>query len=126
MKIVDVREAIRFSRDYALRNGPIVLEMATYRYFGHSMSDPGYSYRTREEIKAMQTEHDPIMLFTKLIIEKGLMTEKDVEVYNSLSHHGNIYYISNFANFALAHSCYRARCMYVRHFFISFNNYFSQ
>lgn len=84
MKIIDVREAIRFSRDYALRNGPIVLEMATYRYFGHSMSDPGYSYRTREEIKAVQTEQDPIMLFTKLIVEKGLMTEKDVEVYLSL------------------------------------------
>jgi len=80
MKIVDVREAIRFSRDYALRNGPIVLEMVTYRYFGHSMSDPGYSYRTREEIKAVQTEQDPIMLFTKLITEKGLMTEKDIEV----------------------------------------------
>lgn len=80
MKIMDVREAIRFSRDHALRNGPIVLEMATYRYFGHSMSDPGYSYRTREEIKAVQTEQDPIMLFTKLVIQKGLMTEKDTEV----------------------------------------------
>lgn len=80
MKIVDVREAVRFSRDYALRNGPIVLEMATYRFFGHSMGDPGYSYRTREEVKAMQTEQDPITLFTKLIVEKGLMTEKDIEV----------------------------------------------
>lgn len=80
MKVMDVREAVRFSRDYALRNGPIVIEMTTYRYFGHSMSDPGYSYRTREEIKTVQTEHDPIMLFNKLIIEKGLMTEKDVEV----------------------------------------------
>lgn len=80
MRIVDVREAIRFSRDYALRNGPIVIEMITYRYFGHSMSDPGFSYRTREEIKTMQTEQDPILLFTKLIVEKGLMTERDVEV----------------------------------------------
>ncbi|XP_011873584.1 PREDICTED: pyruvate dehydrogenase E1 component subunit alpha, mitochondrial-like isoform X2 [Vollenhovia emeryi] len=80
MKIADVREALRFGRDYALRNGPIVLEMVTYRYFGHSMSDPGHSYRTREEIKAVQTEQDPIVLLTKLVIEKGLMTEKDVEV----------------------------------------------
>ncbi|KAL6261360.1 hypothetical protein P5V15_006457 [Pogonomyrmex californicus] len=79
MKIVDVREALRFSRDYALRNGPIVLEMVTYRYFGHSMSDPGYSYRTRQEIKTVQTEQDPIMLFSKLIVEKGLMTEEDVK-----------------------------------------------
>ncbi|XP_012214744.1 pyruvate dehydrogenase E1 component subunit alpha, mitochondrial-like [Linepithema humile] len=79
MKIMDVREAARFSRNYALRNGPIVIEVVTYRYFGHSMSDPGYSYRTREEIKAIQTEQDPIMLFTKLVIEKGLMTEKKVQ-----------------------------------------------
>jgi len=81
MKVIDVREAARFSKDYALRNGPIVLEMVTYRYFGHSMSDPGFSYRTRKEIKTMQTEQDPIMLFTKLLIEKGLMTEKEIEVY---------------------------------------------
>lgn len=80
MKVVDVREAVRFSRDYALRNGPIVLEMVTYRYFGHSMSDPGYSYRTREEIKTMQTEQDPILLFSKLVVKKSLMTEKDIEV----------------------------------------------
>ncbi|CAL1679654.1 unnamed protein product [Lasius platythorax] len=78
MKLVDVREAIRFSRDYALRNGPIVIEMATYRYFGHSMSDPGYSYRTREEIKTVQSEQDPIMLLNKLVVGKGLMTEKEV------------------------------------------------
>lgn len=80
MKIVDVREAVRFGREYALRNGPIVIEMTTYRYFGHSMSDPGFSYRTREEIKTVQTEQDPIMLLNKLVVGKGLMTEKDVEV----------------------------------------------
>ncbi|XP_072743285.1 uncharacterized protein [Anoplolepis gracilipes] len=79
MKVVDVREAIRFARNYALRNGPIVIEMVTYRYFGHSMSDPGFSYRTREEIKAVQSEQDPIMLLNKLVVGKGLMTEKDVE-----------------------------------------------
>lgn len=80
MKVVDVREAVCFARNYALRNGPIVIEMMTYRYFGHSMSDPGYSYRTREEIKTVQSEQDPIMLFNKLVVGKGLMTEKNVEV----------------------------------------------
>ncbi|XP_032670035.1 pyruvate dehydrogenase E1 component subunit alpha, mitochondrial-like [Odontomachus brunneus] len=79
MKIVDVREAIRFSRDYALRNGPIVVEIVTYRYFGHSMSDPGVGYRTREEIRSVQTERDPITLFNQLVIEKGLMTEKEIQ-----------------------------------------------
>lgn len=85
MKLVDIREAIRFGRDYALRNGPIIIEMMTYRYFGHSMSDPGFSYRTREEIKTVQSEQDPIMLLNKLVIGKGLMSEKDVEVILPIS-----------------------------------------
>lgn len=80
MKVIDVREAVRFSRDYALRNGPIIIELVTYRYFGHSMSDPGIGYRTREEIKTIQTEQDPITTFNKLVVEKDLMTEQDVQV----------------------------------------------
>ncbi|XP_014488291.1 PREDICTED: pyruvate dehydrogenase E1 component subunit alpha, mitochondrial-like [Dinoponera quadriceps] len=79
MKVVDVRNAIRFSREYALRKGPIVIEVATYRFFGHSMSDPGVGYRTREEVKYMQTEQDPITTFSQLVIQKKLMTEKETQ-----------------------------------------------
>src|SRR6201985_3484678 len=49
-------KAVKCCRD---GNGPIILEMLTYRYRGHSMSDPA-KYRSKEEVDKMRTEHDPI------------------------------------------------------------------
>jgi len=60
MDIVAVKEAADIAVAHARAgNGPYILEMKTYRYRGHSMSDPA-KYRTREEVQRMRTEHDPI------------------------------------------------------------------
>jgi len=58
--------------------GPYILEMLTYRYRGHSMSDPA-KYRTREEVQKMRTEHDPIEQVRVRILEKKLGSEDDLK-----------------------------------------------
>ena len=79
MRVADVCEAIKFARDHAVRRGPIILEMVTYRYFGHSMSDPGTSYRTRDEVKSVRDERDPIKLFIQVLVENGLKTTAEIQ-----------------------------------------------
>jgi pyruvate dehydrogenase E1 component alpha subunit len=58
--------------------GPYILEMLTYRYRGHSMSDPA-KYRTREEVQKMRTEHDPIEQVRVRLLENKLATEDDLK-----------------------------------------------
>ncbi|PIN24929.1 Pyruvate dehydrogenase E1, alpha subunit [Handroanthus impetiginosus] len=74
-----VKQACKFAKEHALKNGPIILEMDTYRYHGHSMSDPGSTYRTRDEITGVRQERDPIERIRKLILAHDLATEKELK-----------------------------------------------
>ncbi|CAN6448516.1 unnamed protein product [Victoria cruziana] len=82
MDALAVKQACMFAKEYALKNGPIILEMDTYRYHGHSMSDPGSTYRTRDEISGVRQERDPIERVRKLILAHDIASAtelKDIE-----------------------------------------------
>ncbi len=77
MDIDDVRaktfEAVSLARTESL---PTLMEIKTYRYFGHSMSDPG-NYRTKEEIEAHR-KNDPIELYKTRLLEQKIATEESL------------------------------------------------
>ena len=83
MNVFAVREAVKYARDWCISGkGPIALEVKTYRYHGHSMSDPGVSYRPREEIAQVRETRDPIDKLKSIIVSNNLATEanlKDIE-----------------------------------------------
>uniref|UniRef100_A0A5S6Q7A9 Pyruvate dehydrogenase E1 component subunit alpha n=1 Tax=Trichuris muris TaxID=70415 RepID=A0A5S6Q7A9_TRIMR len=80
MDVVAVQQATKWAGEYCRQgHGPLVLEMATYRYFGHSMSDPGTSYRTREEIQEVRKHRDPITGFREKVVSGGLIDEEEAK-----------------------------------------------
>ena len=82
MNVLAVREAAEEAVASARAGkGPYMIEMLTYRYRGHSMSDPA-KYRTRDEVSRMREEHDPIDQVKKRLLDNALADEaklKDID-----------------------------------------------
>ncbi len=77
-----VHQAIAAAADFARKgNGPTLLEMKTYRYRGHSMSDPG-TYRSKEEVEEHKKQ-DPIELVLATLKKKTWITDKEVESFEA-------------------------------------------
>jgi pyruvate dehydrogenase E1 component alpha subunit len=83
---MDVR-AVKATGDRVLQSvregsGPYILEMLTYRYRGHSMSDPA-KYRTREEVQRMREEFDPIEQVRRRVLEGRIVTEDELKAIDA-------------------------------------------
>ncbi|KAK6067656.1 pyruvate dehydrogenase E1 component [Seiridium cupressi] len=80
MDVLAVKAAVKYGKEYTTNdNGPLVLEYVTYRYGGHSMSDPGTTYRTREEIQRMRSTNDPIAGLKQKMLDWSVVTEDELK-----------------------------------------------
>ncbi len=81
MDVLEVRGAVTSALEYVRAgNGPVLMELKTYRYRGHSMSDPA-KYRSREEVQDVREKSDPIEGLKKELIDDGLSEDalKDID-----------------------------------------------
>lgn len=79
MDVMAVRDALgRAKRTIAEGRGPVLLELDTYRYYGHSLSDPRHEYRTREEEERWK-QVDPVGTFRGRLIDAGIATAKELD-----------------------------------------------
>lgn len=80
MDVLAVKAAVKYGKQWTEDDhGPLVLEYVTYRYGGHSMSDPGTTYRTREEIQRMRSTNDPIAGLKQKLLDWTVVTEDELK-----------------------------------------------
>ena len=98
MDVLEVRDAGLVAANHCRAgNGPFILEMNTYRYRGHSMSDPA-KYRTREEVQKMRSERDPIDTLRKKLIDTFKTSEETLKKIDQIVKRE----ISDAADFAIS------------------------
>jgi len=81
MNVFTVRETLKLIKQFSgiEEKGPLFLELKTYRYHGHSMSDPGITYRTWEEVNDVWKTIDPIFQLKNIILDNKVATENDLK-----------------------------------------------
>ncbi|EGE08502.1 pyruvate dehydrogenase E1 component subunit alpha [Trichophyton mentagrophytes] len=80
MDVLAIKAAVQYGREYTVSGqGPLVFEYVTYRYGGHSMSDPGTTYRTREEIQRMRSTNDPIAGLKQKLLDWNITSEEELK-----------------------------------------------
>lgn len=78
--IFEVRAQTRMALEYAWETKrPMILEVDTYRYRGHSMSDPDQTYRTKDEIAQYRETSDPILLYKNYLFENKCIDQPQVD-----------------------------------------------
>ncbi|KAL7672892.1 hypothetical protein ACOME3_007771 [Neoechinorhynchus agilis] len=79
MDVVAVKQAVEFGRTWCLANhSPLVMEMAIYRFVGHSVTDPG-NYRSKSEVDDYKKKNDPVVTFKQRIIYANGATDEDFD-----------------------------------------------
>lgn len=80
MDVLACKKGFEFAVDWCRSGkGPIFVEADTYRYHGHSMSDPGLSYRSREEVAQIRAQRDCIENIKSRILEAGFATTAELK-----------------------------------------------
>src|SRR5205823_12580461 len=80
--IYEVRTAVQMAIERAhTKSKPTILELDTYRYYGHSVADAKHKggYRSNDEIESYKKDHDPIQLFKRRLIAEGILTEEEFD-----------------------------------------------
>merc|ERR550514_2011062 len=80
MNVLAVKQGFAAVREHCSSgNGPMFVEFDTYRYHGHSMSDPGTTYRTRDEVGGVRQSRDPIDHVKRLLTENDMCSADEIK-----------------------------------------------
>lgn len=77
--VLMMRETMKWAGKFVLEHGPLFIEASTYRYHGHSMSDPGISYRDKSEIAEIRNTRDPLEICKAMLVEQKWATAEELK-----------------------------------------------